>query len=129
MDAIARANDGLLALSVAVGLDVLRGMMEAKVAEIAGPKGKHNPNRQAVRHGSEKGSVVLGGRKAAIRRPRVRTMEGREVRLSSGSMITFKLNYTSEVIIDKNHQERGFWGLSQNRNTRNRFVYNPKFGV
>ena len=105
-DAIARAKDGLLALSVAVGLDVLRGMMEAEVAEIAGPKGKHNPNRQAVRHGSEKGSVVLGGRKVAIRRPRARTMEGREVRLK-----TYEA-FQDESLITQSVLERILYGLS-----------------
>lgn len=32
------AKEGLLALSVAVGLEVLRSMMEAEVTEIAGPR-------------------------------------------------------------------------------------------
>ena len=31
--------------------------------------------------------------------------------------------YQSEVIIDKNRQERVFWQLGQNRDKRNRFVY------
>jgi len=48
------AKEGLLALAVAVGLDVLRSMMEAEVTAIVGPKGKHNPNRKAFRHGAEK---------------------------------------------------------------------------
>lgn len=77
------AKEGLLALSVAVGLEVLWSMMEAEVAEIAGPKGKHFGNRQAFRHGTEKGSVILGGRKAAIRRPKVRATNGREIRLKT----------------------------------------------
>lgn len=55
------AKEGLLALAVAVGLDVLRSMMEAEVTAIVGPKGKHNPNRKAFRHGAEEGRVVLGG--------------------------------------------------------------------
>ncbi|WP_297201731.1 IS256 family transposase [Thermanaeromonas sp.] len=80
---IGKAKEGLLALSVAVGLDVVQSMMEAEVTEIAGPKGKHNPERTSFRHGSEKGSVVLGGRKVAIRRPRVRTIDGREVKLKT----------------------------------------------
>lgn len=44
-ETIGRAKDGLLALSVAVGLDALKAMMEAEVTEIAGPKGKHNLER------------------------------------------------------------------------------------
>ena len=69
-DLMGAAKEGLLALAVAVGLDVLRSMMEAEVTAIVGPKGKHNPNRKAFRHGTEEGRVVLGGRKVPIQRPR-----------------------------------------------------------
>jgi hypothetical protein len=41
-----------------------------------GPKGRHNPDRAAVRHGSEPGQVTLGGRRVRIRRPRVRSADG-----------------------------------------------------
>jgi putative transposase len=40
-----------------------------------GPKGKHNPNRAANRHGHEDGSMTLGGRRVAVRRPRIRTAD------------------------------------------------------
>jgi len=51
-------------------------MMEADVTGICGPKGRHNPERTAVRHGSEDGSVTLGGRRVPVRRPRVRSVDG-----------------------------------------------------
>ncbi|NHM26255.1 IS256 family transposase [Desulfofundulus sp. TPOSR] len=105
-EAIGSAKDGLLALSITVGLNVLKAMMEAEVAEIVGPKGKHNPNRQAVRHGSEKGSVVPGGRKVAVRRPRVRTTDGREVRLN-----TYEA-FQDERFITESVLERMICGLS-----------------
>jgi hypothetical protein len=47
------AKEGLLAMSVGVGLGVLRELLEAEVCEVVGPKGKHNPDRTAVRHGHE----------------------------------------------------------------------------
>ncbi len=68
------AKDGLLALSVGVGLGVLAEMMEAEVDEVVGPKGKRNPDRSAVRHGHEGGEVTLGGRRVAVERPRARTV-------------------------------------------------------
>ena len=37
------AKEGLLALSVEVGLGVLGELLEAEVEEIVGPKGKHEP--------------------------------------------------------------------------------------
>jgi len=67
-------GEGLLAASVAIGLDVLDLMMQTEVAGLAGPKGRHDAGRSHVRHGSEAGSVTLGGRKVAMRRPRVRTV-------------------------------------------------------
>ena len=66
-------GEGLMAASVAIGLDVLDQMMQTEVAGLAGPKGRHDPDRTHVRHGTEAGSVTLGGRKVPMRRPRVRT--------------------------------------------------------
>src|SRR3954452_52346 len=70
------AKEGLLALSVGVGLGVLHELMEAEVDEVVGPKGHHDPDRSAVRHGHEGGEVTLGGRRVPVSRPRVRTADG-----------------------------------------------------
>ena len=69
-------TEGLLALSVEVGLGVLRELLEEEVDEVVGPKGKWNRDRIAVRHGREDGEVTLGGRRMPVRRPRVRTADG-----------------------------------------------------
>jgi putative transposase len=74
-DLVGAAREGLLALSVGVGLGVVHELMELEVDEVVGPKGKHNPDRVAVRHGHENGSMTLGGRRVAVRRPRVRTAD------------------------------------------------------
>jgi putative transposase len=68
------ATEGLLA--VGAGLQVMGTLMEESVVALAGPKGKHNPDRTAVRHGHEQGSVTLGGRRVAVQRPRVRAADG-----------------------------------------------------
>jgi putative transposase len=70
------AKEGLLALSVGVGLGVLAVLMEEEVDEVVGAKGKHNPERSAVRHGHEAGEVTLGGRRVRVERPRVRGTDG-----------------------------------------------------
>jgi transposase-like protein len=70
------AKEGLLALSVGVGLGVLNELMAEEVEEIVGPKGRHNAERAAVRHGHEAGSVTLGGRRVPVNRPRVRATDG-----------------------------------------------------
>jgi len=70
-----RRRRGLLALSVGVGLGVMAELMEEEVTDVVGPKGKHDPERSAVRHGHEAGEVTLGGRRLAVERPRVRTAD------------------------------------------------------
>jgi hypothetical protein len=70
------AREGLLALAVGTGLQVLQVMLEEDVARLVGPRGRHNPDRAAVRHGSEPGQVTLGGRRVRVRRPRVRSADG-----------------------------------------------------
>jgi transposase-like protein len=78
------AKEGLLALSVGVGLGVLSELMEEEVDDVVGPKGKWNPDRTAVRHGHEDGGVTLGGRRVEVQRPRVRTADGEsEVQLAT----------------------------------------------
>ena len=74
---VATAKDGLLALSVGVGLGVLSELMEEEVDEVVGPKGRHDPDRVAVRHGHEDGEVTLGARRVSVRRPRARSADGR----------------------------------------------------
>ena len=69
-------QEGLLALAVGTGLQVMQQLMEENVTAACGPKGKHDPNRAAVRHGQENGSVTLGGRRVPVRRPRMRTADG-----------------------------------------------------
>jgi putative transposase len=70
------AREGLLALAVGTGLGVLGSLLDADVERLAGPKGRHNPDRGAVRHGTQPGKVTLGGRRVRVDRPRVRTADG-----------------------------------------------------
>ncbi len=74
---VGAAREGLLALSVGVGLGVLAELMEEEVVEVVGVKGRHDAERVAVRHGHESGEVTLGGRRVAVERPRVRSADGR----------------------------------------------------
>ena len=69
-------REGLLALAVGAGLQVMASLMEADVAAVCGPRGRHDPGRTAVRHGRERGSVTLGGRRTSVTRPRMRATSG-----------------------------------------------------
>ena len=58
--------------------------MEREVDGVVGPKGKHDPDRTAKRHGHEVGSMTLGGRRVPVTRPRIRTADDEhEVPLTS----------------------------------------------
>jgi putative transposase len=70
------AREGLLALAVGAGLQVMAAMMAESVTVLCGPRGKHDPDRVGYRHGTEDGSVTLGGRRVPVRRPRVRAADG-----------------------------------------------------
>ena len=74
-DIAGAAREGLLAMSVAAGMAVMQAMFEAEIAEACGPKGKHDPDRAAVRHGSgtglgDPGWPAGGGEPAAGAHPR-----------------------------------------------------------
>jgi putative transposase len=69
-------REGLLALAVGAGLQVMAAILEQDVAAACGPRGRHDPQRTATRHGHERGSVTLGGRRVAVTRPRMRATDG-----------------------------------------------------
>jgi putative transposase len=65
-------------LAVHAGLQVLSAMLEEDRVALCGPRYAHHADRRATRGGTVASEVVLGGRKVALRRPRVRA-GGREV--------------------------------------------------
>ena len=69
-------REGLLALAVGAGLQVMSALMEADVTALTGPRGRHDAGWVAVRHGTGSGSVTLGGRRVGVQRPRVRAVDG-----------------------------------------------------
>jgi putative transposase len=70
------AHQGLLTLAVGTGLGVLGSLLDTDVERLVGPRGRHNPQRAAVRHGTQPGRVTLGGRRMRVDRPRVRSADG-----------------------------------------------------
>ena len=103
-------REGLLALAVGADLQVMQALMEADVTELAGPKGRHDEARTAVRHGRERGSVTLGGRRVPVTRPRVRAADG------SGELpiASYEL-FASTEVLGKMAMEKMLAGLSTRR--------------
>ena len=94
------AKEGLLAMSVAVGLKVMAEMMEEELTRKVGPKHAKLTERHATRHASAPGSVVLGGRRIKVRRPRARTMDGTEVHLNTYSAFSHD-DQLREVVMER----------------------------
>ena len=103
-------REGLLALAVGAGLQVMGQLMEADVSALCGPRGRHDPERTAVRHGRESGSVTLGGRRVPVTRPRVRAVDG------SGELPVpaYEL-FSSTELLGKMAMERMLAGVSTRR--------------
>jgi len=104
------AKEGLLALAVGTGLQVMAAMFAEDAERLCGPESKHNPGRVGYRHGSEAGSVTLGGRRVPVTRPRVRAADGSgELRLPSYDL------FSSTEILGRLAMEKMLAGLSSRR--------------
>jgi putative transposase len=107
------AQEGLLALAVGTGLQVMAAMFAEDTERLCGPDGKHNPERAGYRHGTGAGSVTLGGRRLAVTRPRVRAADGSgELRLPSYDL------FSSTEILGRMALEKMLAGLSSRRYVR-----------
>jgi len=103
-------REGLLAMAVGTGLQVMAAMMSADVEAVCGPRGKHEPTRTAVRHGTEVGSVTLGGRRVPVDRPRMRAADG------SGELAVASYELFSRTeVLGRMAMERMLAGLSTRR--------------
>jgi putative transposase len=104
------AKEGLLALAVGTGLQVMAAMFAEDTERLCGPDGRHNPERAGYRHGSEAGSVTLGGRRLPVTRPRVRAADGSgELRLPSYDL------FSSTEVLTQMALEKMLAGLSSRR--------------
>jgi putative transposase len=106
------AKEGLLAVAVGTGLQVMAAMFDEDVTRLCGPEGKHNPDRAGYRHGSEAGSVTLGGRRVPVTRPRVRAADGPgELHLPAYDL------FSSTAVLGQLAMEKMLAGLSSRRYT------------
>ena len=83
LGAFANIEKSFFELCIDSGQQVLSAMMEQDREDLCGPRWKRDPDRSAGRGGTTHSEVTLGGRRIAIKRPRVRSKEGQEVELPS----------------------------------------------
>jgi transposase-like protein len=76
VDLLVDTRTELFELALRSGLRVFTTMLEEDRTAICGPRYSHQTDRQAGRAGTVPSEVVLGGRKVAIQRPRVRSADG-----------------------------------------------------
>jgi putative transposase len=106
----ASTREGLLAVAVGAGLQVMAALMEDDVSAVCGPKGRHDPDRVATRHGYQPGSTTLGGRRVPISRPRMRGTDG------SGELpVPAYEEFSGTEVLGRMALERMLAGLSTRR--------------
>jgi putative transposase len=66
-------QEGLHRLGVTLGLELAALMMKDEVERLCGSRYEHQADREATRHGQQRGVITIAGQKIAIERPRVRS--------------------------------------------------------
>lgn len=74
-------REGLQGLALEIGIEVATALLDDEIEQRVGVKRRRHSRRTAYRHGHQRGWVSMGGVKAAIARPRVRSVRGGEVEI------------------------------------------------
>ncbi len=72
LEAVVAARSDLRALVMDAGFGVLGSLLEEDRAELCGERYARSQQRRAYRHGYDEGSLVMGGRRVKVRKPRAR---------------------------------------------------------
>lgn len=94
-EAMVWLKEGVGELIRQAGVQLLGLMMEEEVRTLVGERSKPQADRRANRWGTEDGYCVVMGQKVPIQRPRVRSVDDREIRLG-----TYELFHRGEPLTD-----------------------------
>lgn len=94
------------------GFGFVQDELEAERTALCGERYAHQEHRQAVRAGHVPSSLVLGGRRVELRRPRARSTDGHELRLPSWQA------WSSHDPLDERAYEQMVLGVSTRRYAR-----------
>jgi putative transposase len=97
---------------IGTGLACVNEVLEAERVRFCGTRYLHQAQRQALRAGTVASSLVLGGRRVKVRRPRVRSVDGHEVMLPSWQA------WSSRDPLDGRSVEQMVLGVSTRRYAR-----------
>ncbi|MGQ0826630.1 MAG: IS256 family transposase, partial [Actinomycetota bacterium] len=111
LDGIAEiAREGLLAVAAAAGLAVMQTMMtEEMTRRVGAAKHAKTADRSGNWHGTAAGSVVMGGRRVPVDRPRGRTLDGDEIELDTYA------TFSDDDVLSRLVLERMLAGVSTRR--------------
>jgi putative transposase len=105
-------REALLDLFHRAGYEAITKLLKEDQEALCGPRHAQWPGREHHRHSSEPSSLVLGGRRVAVRKPRVRRIDGSEVSLPSWE------RYSREDPLDERAVEQMVVGVSTRKYAR-----------
>lgn len=76
-------REALFDTVIVSGLGFVGEVLEEERTALCGPRYQHDPQRMAQRAGLVPSSLSLGGRRVGVARPRVRSVDGQELKLPS----------------------------------------------
>jgi putative transposase len=117
------AREALWDTVVFSGLAFVEDELEAERAVLCGPRYAHSAERQALRSGHVPSSLVLGGRRVKVERPRARSTEGHELLLPSWRV------WSSRDPLDERAFEQMVLGVSTRRYARSLEALPEEFAV
>ena len=94
----ALCREGLMALSVEAGLAAARAIMAEEADALCGTWNARDPERSHVRGGTTPSSVVMGGQRLAIKRPRVHGVDGDGANAGEVALETFGVFADGDVL-------------------------------
>jgi len=95
-----------------VGMHALTALLRAEQTALCGPRYQHDPERSASRHGTTASELVLGGRRVRVRKPRVRSVDGQELKLPTWEQ------FSREDPLDARATEQMLIGVSTRKYAR-----------
>jgi putative transposase len=106
------AREALWDTVVLAGFGFVQDELEMERTALCGERYAHQEHRQAMRAGHVPSSLVLGGRRVEIQRPRARSTDGHELRLPSWQA------WSSQDRLDERAFEQMVLGVSTRRYAR-----------
>jgi putative transposase len=94
------------------GFETVMELLEKERAVVCGPRYRHAEQRSAYRSGHVPSSLILGGRRVSVNRPRARTTAGEEVALPSWT------TWSSEDPLEQRAIEQMLVGVSTRKYDR-----------